>query len=95
MGFATMGRSVQCFLPSFGSWKEINKQYFEGLHQSEESLVNRVQILGASYVSIIPTFRGIPPDFTLTWSEVSLLSYQVLSFSGWSPPANVVPLAQF
>lgn len=50
MGFA-MGRAVECFLLSFGSWKEINKLYFEGLHKSKESLVNRVKILGASYVS--------------------------------------------
>lgn len=43
--------------------------------------MNRVKILGPSYVSIIPVFLGIPPDFTLTWSEVSPLSYQVLSLS--------------
>ena len=54
------------------SWKERNARCFEGVSSSRDSLCNKIKFFVASWVSILPSFHGVPMDFILhKWKEVA------------------------
>lgn len=54
-------------------WQETNARCFEDNQSSLESLVDRLKVTIASWVSILPLFKDIPFDFIVkNWRELAL-----------------------
>ena len=53
-------------------WKEINLRCFEGISVSESNMLEKLKFLVASWVSILPSFKGFSLDqIVYHWKEVA------------------------
>lgn len=56
----------------FTLWKERNSRCFNRVSSSKEAIAFKVEFLVASWVSVLPIFRGYSiDDITICWKEVA------------------------
>ena len=58
-------------------WKERNSSCFEGVSSSKEAMVYKVKFLIASWVSVLPIFKGRPIDCHMRCSRE--VAFQLLT----------------